>query len=227
LTSITQPSSRSERSSDLGSSATFTARMRQLTKSPIELPDICGNRRFPCKAQLLLFSKVDIRFAWEAALFATRPQRSARAMRLPITVITVVAVLVGASGLLLGCGGDDDNSDEEAITEVWDQFAAAVGQRDGERACSYLSEQGQKFIRGRPIEMTECAERLSGAVVGGGTFARIPSVTVSEITVTGDTGTVTFEQPQGGAHAGGGEPLRVAQLLPNFRDDPRRRRMAD
>jgi hypothetical protein len=117
---------------------------------------------------------------------------------LRITLITVVAVLVGASGLLLGCGGDDDNSDEEAITEVWDQFAAAVGQKDGERACSYLSEQGQKFVRGQPVEMTECAENLSGPVAKGSTFGRIPSVTVSEVTVTGDTATVTFEQPQGG-----------------------------
>jgi hypothetical protein len=39
-------------------------------------------------------------------------------MRLSIALITVVAVLVGATGLLLGCSGDDDNSDEEAITEV-------------------------------------------------------------------------------------------------------------
>jgi hypothetical protein len=126
-------------------------------------------------------------------------------MRLSIALITVVAVLVGATGLLLGCSGDDDNSDEEAITEVWDQFSAAVGQHDGERACSYLSKQGQKQVSreaqlpdsagGRKVTMSECAEVFRGRAANGSTFGRIPSVTISEVTVAGDTATVTFDQP--------------------------------
>lgn len=127
-------------------------------------------------------------------------------MRLPIAMITVVAVLVGASGLLLGCSGDDDNSDEEAIREVWDQFSAAVGQHDGERACSYLSEQGQKQVAGREarlpnsaggreVKSIECVAPIRGRVAKGSTFGRIPSVTISEVTVAGDTATVTFDQP--------------------------------
>jgi hypothetical protein len=32
-------------------------------------------------------------------------------------------------------------------------------------------------------------------VTKNSTFGRIPSVTVSEVTVTGDTATVTFDQP--------------------------------
>src|SRR5215207_3245844 len=127
-------------------------------------------------------------------------------MRVPIAMITVVAVLVGASGLLLGCSGDDDNSDEEAIREVWDQFSGAVGQHDGERACSCLSKQGQKQVGGREarlpnsagggkVTMSECVAPIRGRVAKGSTFGRIPSVTVSEVTVTGDTATVTFDQP--------------------------------
>lgn len=130
-------------------------------------------------------------------------------MRLSIALITVVAVLVGASGLLLGCSGDDDNSDEEAITEVWDQFSAAVGQHDGERACSYISKQGWKQVSregqlpdsagGRKVTMSECAEPFRGRprdrAARGSAFARIPSVTVSEVTVDGDTATITFDQP--------------------------------
>jgi hypothetical protein len=125
-------------------------------------------------------------------------------MRLSIALITVVAVLVGATGLLLGCSGDDDNSDEEAITEVWDQFSAAVGQHDGQRACSYISKQGQKQVSreaqlpdsagGRKVTMSECAEVFRGRAANGSTFVRIPSVTISEVTVDGDTATITFDQ---------------------------------
>jgi hypothetical protein len=126
-------------------------------------------------------------------------------MRLSIALITVVAVLVGATGLLLGCSGDDDNSDEEAITEVWDQFSAAVGQHDGQRACSYISKQGQKQVSreaqlpdsagGRKVTMSECAEVFRSRAANGSTFARIPSVTISEVKVDGDTATITFDQP--------------------------------
>jgi hypothetical protein len=129
-------------------------------------------------------------------------------MRLPIAMITVVAVLVRASALLLGCSGDDDNSDEEAIREVWDQFSAAVGQHDGERACSYISKQGQKQVSregqlpdsagGRKVTMSECAAPFRGRArdrAPGSAFARIPSVTVSEVSVDGDTATITFDQP--------------------------------
>jgi len=125
-------------------------------------------------------------------------------MRLPIAMITLVAVLVGASGLLIGCSGDDDNSDEEAIREVWDQFSAAVGQHDGERVCSYISKQGQKQVSceaqlpdsagGRKVPMSECAEVFRGRAANGSTFGRIPSVTVSEVTAAGDTATITFDQ---------------------------------
>ncbi len=111
-------------------------------------------------------------------------------------MITTVAVLVvGASGLSVGCGDEDEASDEEAITEVVDQFTAAVGQRDGETACSYLSEKGQKQMGGP--EMIACAEVLvSGDAAKNSTLGRIPSLTVSEVTVTGDTATVAFEQPE-------------------------------
>ena len=106
----------------------------------------------------------------------------------------VAVLVVGASGLLVGCGDGDEASDEEAITEVVDQFTAAVGQKDGETACSHLSERGQKQAGGP--EMIECAEVLgSHNVAKRSTLGLIPSLTVSKVTVTGDTATVAFEHP--------------------------------
>jgi hypothetical protein len=122
---------------------------------------------------------------------------------------SIAAISVAFCVAFAGCSGDDDSSDEEAIREVWDQFSAAVGQHDGERACSYISKQGQKQVSregqlpdsagGRKLTMSECAAPFRGRArdraAKGSTFARIPSVTVSEVTVDGDTATITFDQP--------------------------------
>jgi hypothetical protein len=144
----------------------------------------------------------------EAEGVASRP-RVRREKEMPtkrrIRVAAASSLLaLGALGLIACGGGDDETTtsvvtdtvaaDEEAITEVVDQFIAAFGRKDGEAACSYISEQGQNL--GGPAETTPCAEVLgSGARVAKNSFlGRIPSLTVSEVTVTGDTATVAFEQ---------------------------------
>ena len=56
-----------------------------------------------------------------------------------IKLLTLLAALVLG---LAACGGDDEEgqSEEEKVTEVAEEFAKAA-EKDGEKACSYLSEE--------------------------------------------------------------------------------------
>jgi len=50
------------------------------------------------------------------------------------------AVLLAAAALAVGCGSSDDSDPEDEITNAVTDYYVALAQRDGEKACSLLTE---------------------------------------------------------------------------------------
>lgn len=86
--------------------------------------------------------------------------------------------------LLFGCGGGG-TSDEDQVRQVVDQFTAALAQRDGETAWSYLTDDLQQKY-GDSSRVVSCASMLGANSVP-------ESLTISKATVTGTTATVAFQ----------------------------------
>jgi hypothetical protein len=122
------------------------------------------------------------------------PLRYALLDRWPLLVggAAVVAAAVVAVVLLTGGGGSSASPQEGAVRQTVDGFLAAVADGD-ERGCERFidanAEAMKKFLRlakGVPGSQSTC-----GFV--GATGDRVGSLSVSEVTVTGDEATVTFD----------------------------------
>lgn len=132
----------------------------------------------------------------------------------------VRALLIALAAALAGCGGGDDpQSEVDAVAEAMKSAASAVADRNGEKACSYLTEDGQRQAM---LRFGGGAAAQAGGV-SCGTFVnrttvfltpldrqRIEDLQPTRISVDGTSASGTLATPAGGP---GGQPMSVGLNL--------------
>jgi hypothetical protein len=110
-----------------------------------------------------------------------------------------------AIAVLAGCGGGGPKSDPDAIHDLLKRAANAVSDRDGDKACGYLTPEAQQQVvqlAGGGFGGTDCAEVVK---VVSATFAPIDRKQIEDaepqnVTVTGTTATAEVVVPSANNH---------------------------
>ena len=83
--------------------------------------------------------------------------------------------------LCAGCGGSDEQSDEDAVREVALQYADALVAGDGETACSLLTAESVEAVE---ADGSRKCEQISSE--------KLPVAGVGAVSVSGETATAEF-----------------------------------
>jgi hypothetical protein len=98
-----------------------------------------------------------------------------------------------ALALLAGCGGGGPKSDPEAIHDLLKNAASAVADRDGDKACGYLTPEAQQQViqLGGGFDAGDCAAvvKLATAALAPLDRKQIEDAEPQNIQVTGTTAT--------------------------------------
>jgi hypothetical protein len=71
-----------------------------------------------------------------------------------------LAILATAALGVVGCGGDSGGDDESQVKDVVTSYANAIADRDGDKACGYMTEAAQKQVEaaGKALGADGCGE---------------------------------------------------------------------
>lgn len=117
---------------------------------------------------------------------------------------------------LAGCGGGDggSQSDVDAVAETLTSAAKAVADRDGDRACSHLTPDGQRqailqFGGGAQLGNVDCGTFVNRSTVFLTPLdrERIENLQAANVTVNGTSASGTLATPAGGPP---GQPMSVS-----------------
>jgi hypothetical protein len=113
-----------------------------------------------------------------------------RQLGIPILLVAVLA----------GCGGSAPQSDPDAIAKVLKDAAGAVADRDGDKACGYLTAEAQQQVvqlAGGAFGGTDCAGvvKLVSATFAPLDRKQIEDAEPQNITVTGTTASAVVVVP--------------------------------
>lgn len=113
-------------------------------------------------------------------------------------------LLVVLALALAACGDDDDGGDgggddSEAVAEAMRAYLTAYSEGDGAEACTHLTEGAQQALaESAKTGETSCAEALSRPSDQGAELLGplIEGIDAEDVTVDGDTATLTIEGAQ-------------------------------
>ena len=108
-----------------------------------------------------------------------------------------LALLATAALGVSACGGDDSGGsgdDEAQVRSVVTDYAAAVGDRDGDKACGFLTESARKQVEAaaEALDANGCAEVLEKVTenVSDDERDKLNDIEVSSVEIDGDRAVV-------------------------------------
>jgi hypothetical protein len=107
-----------------------------------------------------------------------------------------LALLATAAMGVAGCGGDDSGGgdDESQIRDTVTSYAAAIADKDGDKACGFLTESARKQVEsaGEAIDADGCAEVMEKVTEEASDDDRdqLKDIEVTSVKIDGDRATV-------------------------------------
>jgi hypothetical protein len=123
------------------------------------------------------------------------------ARTLSVAVLSIAALAVG------GCGGDDSGgggggggggSDDEAqIRDIVSNYATAIADRDGDKACSYLTDAARQQLESlaKTLDVDDCPAVMEKVTedVSSDDRDKLADITITSVKVNGDRAVVQVE----------------------------------
>jgi hypothetical protein len=106
-----------------------------------------------------------------------------------------LALLTAAAVGVAGCGGDDSGGDDEAqIKDVVTSYAAAIADKDGDKACGFLTDSAREQVEkaGEALKADGCADVMEKVTEEASDDDRdqLKDIEVTSVKIDGDRAVV-------------------------------------
>jgi hypothetical protein len=112
-------------------------------------------------------------------------------------------IALAAAVLLLGCGEEPPETDDEAVRQTIADYVDGIQSRDGDKACSQLTEEAQQYVSNYaagpdPSAEPPSCERILGSFSKENALEDgLDRLRIDSVRIRGDRATVSTSQPAG------------------------------